>query len=41
MPAAEKNKTYLAWSAAIAGYLLLILIFSALRPYGMDEFRNN
>lgn len=41
MPAAEKNKTYLAWSAAIAGYLLFILIFSALRPYGMDEFRNN
>ncbi len=41
MPENKNNRTYLAWTAVVAGYLLFILIFSVLRPYGMDEFRNN
>lgn len=39
MTANNKNKTYFLWAAAIAGYLIFILLFSALRPYGLDEYR--
>lgn len=37
----ESNKSYIIWGATILGYLAFILIFCVLRPYGMDEFRNN
>ncbi len=39
MPSNKQNKAYFLWASGIAAYLIFIFVFSALRPYGMDEYR--